>query len=211
MSCLHQCPNQNRSNFPYYNGILALLSNRTLAGSARDSGAGRAPPPRKGNGTSPGICLDWRCARAVYFLRTSTGPSCKQQSAKGLDMSTMTKRDISEHISRKLGLNQQVVKHILEEFMKQVVEELADGNKLEFRDFGIFEVLNRKPRVARNPRTGERVEVPAKRRVSFRMGRLMRDRVGQAGGTGISDVNIPGMASGPPKPQSSVQGGEPVV
>ncbi len=126
-------------------------------------------------------------------------------------MGTVTKRDISEHISRKLGLNQQAVKHIIEEFMNQVVEELANENKLEFRDFGIFEVLNRKPRVARNPRTGDRVEVPAKRRVSFRMGRLMRERVGQAGGTSISDANVPGPAPGLSNLEPLGRGSEPPV
>ena len=93
-------------------------------------------------------------------------------------MGTITKREISENIARKLGLKPAAVQEVVKELMKQVTSALAAGHKLEFRNFGIFEVLRRKGRLARNPRTGERVQVPAKRKVTFRMGRLMRDRLG---------------------------------
>ena len=55
---------------------------------------------------------------------------------------------------------------------------LAEGNRLEFRDFGVFETKRRKPRVAQNPRTLERVHVPVKWTVKFKVGRLMKERVG---------------------------------
>ena len=56
-------------------------------------------------------------------------------------------------------------------------DELARGNRLEFREFGVFEVRERAARWAQNPRTLEKVRVPAKRVVKFKVGRLMRERV----------------------------------
>ncbi len=94
-------------------------------------------------------------------------------------MATVTKREIAENVARKTGQTQLVAKAIVQKLLDEVVEELAQGNKLEFRDFGVFEVVMRKPRVGRNPRTGERVAVPEKRVVTFAMGRLMRERIQQ--------------------------------
>ncbi|NOZ23601.1 MAG: integration host factor subunit beta [Planctomycetes bacterium] len=90
---------------------------------------------------------------------------------------TVSKREIAERVARKAKQTQLVAKRIIQLFLDELIEELAHGNKLEFRDFGVFDVVQRKRRVGRNPRTGERVAVPAKRVVSFKMGRLMRDRV----------------------------------
>jgi integration host factor subunit beta len=95
-------------------------------------------------------------------------------------MATRTKREIAESVARKTAQTQLVAKAIIQKFLDEVVEELAQGNKLEFRDFGVFEVVMRKPRVGRNPRTNQRVEVPEKRVVRFSMGRLMRDRIQRA-------------------------------
>ena len=55
--------------------------------------------------------------------------------------------------------------------------ELAKGNRLEFRDFGVFETKTRVARTAQNPKTLEQVHVPAKRVVKFKMGRLMRQKL----------------------------------
>ena len=90
---------------------------------------------------------------------------------------TVSKREIAERVARKAKQTQLVTKRIIQLFLDELIEELAQGNKLEFRDFGVFDVVVRKRRVGRNPRTGERVEVPEKRVVSFKMGRLMRERV----------------------------------
>ena len=92
-------------------------------------------------------------------------------------MGTITKRDIVEHVASKTGRAQSHVKHILQTFFEEMVGELVRTNRLEFRNFGVFEVVNRKPRTGRNPRTGERVAVPAKRVVAFRMGKLMKERI----------------------------------
>ena len=57
--------------------------------------------------------------------------------------------------------------------------ELAADNRLEFRDFGVFETRSRNARVAQNPRTLERVKVPSKRSVKFKMGRLMKEKLSE--------------------------------
>ena len=59
-------------------------------------------------------------------------------------------------------------------FLDNVIDELSRGNRLEFRDFGVFEIRHRAPRVAQNPKTLERVPVPAKKTVKFKVGRLMK-------------------------------------
>ena len=70
-----------------------------------------------------------------------------------------------------------VVKDILQRFLDEIIQELAACNRLEFREFGVFEVKVRAERVAQNPRTLEKVKVPAKRVVKFKVGRSMRERV----------------------------------
>ena len=92
-------------------------------------------------------------------------------------MQTTTKRDIAERVARTTGHSQAIVKEIMHGLFEEMVESLIQGERLEFRNFGVFEVVERRPRTGRNPRTGERVAVPAKKVVNFRMGKLMRDRV----------------------------------
>ena len=65
----------------------------------------------------------------------------------------------------------------IQAFLDEITNELCHDNRLEFRDFGVFETRTRAARVAQNPKTLERVEVPAKRTVKFKMGRLMRENL----------------------------------
>ncbi|MBN1256070.1 MAG: integration host factor subunit beta [Planctomycetes bacterium] len=88
-----------------------------------------------------------------------------------------TKRELVKRIAKMTGQKQDVTKEIIQTFLGQIIEELALGNRLEFREFGVFDIVHKKPRIARNPRTGETVNVPAKRMVHFKVGRLMKKRV----------------------------------
>lgn len=90
---------------------------------------------------------------------------------------TTTKKELVGRIAEQTGQTKVVVKEILQRFLDEVVEELARGNRLEFREFGVFEVKERRARRAQNPRTLEKVDVPAKRIVKFKVGREMRARV----------------------------------
>ncbi|GAG22770.1 unnamed protein product, partial [marine sediment metagenome] len=70
-----------------------------------------------------------------------------------------------------------VAKATIQAFLDEVVNELAKGNRLEFRDFGVFSIIKNGPRVARNPQTGEKIPIPAKKRVKFKPGRIMKQKV----------------------------------
>jgi integration host factor subunit beta len=90
---------------------------------------------------------------------------------------TTTKKELVNRIADSTGHTKVVVKEVLQSFLDEIIQELSIGSRLEFREFGVFEVKERKARRAQNPRTLEKVEVPAKRVVKFKVGRLMRQRV----------------------------------
>jgi integration host factor subunit beta len=89
-------------------------------------------------------------------------------------MATTTKKDLIDWIANETGQKRTTVKRTVQCFLDRVIDELRRGNRLEFRDFGVFEIRDRAPRVAQNPKTLERVPVPAKRTVKFKVGRLMK-------------------------------------
>ncbi len=91
---------------------------------------------------------------------------------------TITKKELVNRIAESSKQTKVVVKEIVQQFLDEIVQELSIGNRLEFREFGVFEVKERAARLAQNPRTLEKVEVPAKRVVKFKVGRLMRQNVG---------------------------------
>jgi integration host factor subunit beta len=90
-------------------------------------------------------------------------------------MSTTTKKDLIDRIAHMTGQRRTAVKRTVQCFLQNVITELQLGNRLEFRDFGVFEIRERAPRIAQNPKTLERVPVPAKKTVKFKVGRLMKD------------------------------------
>ena len=92
-------------------------------------------------------------------------------------MKTVTKKDLVDRIADKTGNKRVIVKRIVQNFLDEVVGELGGGNRLEFRDFGVFEIRARAARVAQNPKTMEKVYVPCKRTVKFKIGRLMKQRL----------------------------------
>lgn len=92
-------------------------------------------------------------------------------------MSTITKKELIDRIADSTQAKRIIVKRIVQSFLNEIVTELANDNRLEFRDFGVFETRTRSSRTAQNPKTLERVEVPPKRSVKFKMGRLLRDRL----------------------------------
>jgi len=92
-------------------------------------------------------------------------------------MATITKRELAEYISQKSGNPQTNIKQILQLFLDLCIEELANGNRLEFRDFGILATVERNSRAGRNPKTGAPVAVPPKRVARFKSGRLLKEKV----------------------------------
>lgn len=92
-------------------------------------------------------------------------------------MKTVTKKDLVDRIAEQSGSKRVVVKKVIQQFLEEIIHELGEGNRLEFRDFGVFEVRARAARIAQNPKTMEKVRVPSKRTVKFKVGRLMKDRL----------------------------------
>ena len=92
-------------------------------------------------------------------------------------MSTITKKELIDRIAENTQAKRVVVKRIVQSFLNEIITELAEDNRLEFRDFGVFETRTRAARVAQNPKTLQRVQVPAKRTVKFKMGRLMKQEL----------------------------------
>lgn len=87
----------------------------------------------------------------------------------------MTKRDLVVHIANELGMVQQDVFRVIQMTLDGIVESLERGETVEFRNFGVFEVRTRKPRVGRNPgRPAEVVTIPARKVVKFKPGKIMR-------------------------------------
>ena len=102
-------------------------------------------------------------------------------------MSTITKKELIDRIADGTNYRRVQVKRIVQQFLDEIVNELGRGNRLEFRDFGVFETKLRKARKAQNPKTLEPVEVPEKRTVKFKVGRLMKQRLGDMSGVAIDD------------------------
>ena len=92
-------------------------------------------------------------------------------------MSTVNKKELTDRIADSFKMQRVVVKGIVQQFLDEIISELASGNRLEFRDFGVFSVRTRQPHMAQNPRTLERVPVPVKRTVKFKVGRQMKARI----------------------------------
>jgi integration host factor subunit beta len=88
-----------------------------------------------------------------------------------------TKRELVRRVAETTGQKQNIAKEIIQHFLDEIVDELARGHRLEFREFGIFDTIQKRARTARNPRTGQTVSVPAKTVVYFKVGRLMKARV----------------------------------
>lgn len=89
----------------------------------------------------------------------------------------MTKKEIVKQISEDLGLTQLKTKEIVQRSLDAIIHTLVSEGRIELRNFGVFEVRQRAPRKARNPRTGDKVYVPAKNVVTFKPGKEMEELV----------------------------------
>jgi len=92
-------------------------------------------------------------------------------------MSTISKKDLVDRIAEETQSKRITVNAVVQHLLDEITTELVCNNRLEFRDFGVFEPRTRAARTAQNPKTLEKVQVPAKRSVKFKMGRMMRERL----------------------------------
>ncbi len=98
----------------------------------------------------------------------------------GTANNTVTKKEIIELICSRTGIRKADVKRVIQEFLDEIIEEMSRGKRLEFREFGVFEVRRRAARMGQNPRTLQPVPVPAKNTARFKAGRRMREAVENA-------------------------------
>ena len=88
---------------------------------------------------------------------------------------TMTKRELVIRVANKLGMTQSDVAKVVEATFETISSALAEGKRWELRDFGVFEVKQRKQCIGRNPRTGEEVVIPPTRTTRFKPGKNLSD------------------------------------
>lgn len=130
---------------------------------------------------------------------------------------TLSKKDLIDLVAVRTGLKRSDVKIAVLEFVDLMREELGAGNRLEFRNFGVFEIKRRRRRSAQNPRTLERVDVPPRRTVKFKVGAGLKEMLaaldraeerglrGANGTLDASDVHV--VATDPPKPRGRKNAG----
>ncbi len=91
----------------------------------------------------------------------------------------VTKKDLAKAIASELNITALDALRAVQMTLDGIRTALVEKGRIELRNFGVFEVRKRKPRKARNPRTGEKVKVPAKMVVAFKPGREMQDEIGK--------------------------------
>jgi integration host factor subunit beta len=117
-------------------------------------------------------------------------------------MATITKKDLIDQISAATGETRVTVKKVVQAFLDSIVVELGRGNRLEFRDFGVFELKHRAARIAQNPKQpSQKVKVPARRTVKFKIGRMMKDALGSPNDGQVSSAGLKPRAAGALKAQ----------
>ena len=126
--------------------------------------------PKKHKG-KPGICV------SVSRCPDPLDPSQVRATIPSLEKRTMTKNDLVVKIAAETGLIQSQVKQIIQMTLDGMIDCLLTEGNLELRNFGVFEVVTRKPRPARNPKTGQTVMVPERKVVRFKPGKAMEERV----------------------------------
>ena len=92
-------------------------------------------------------------------------------------MPTVSKKELVDRIAEKAAAHRVAVKAVVQQLLDEIIIELSKNNRIEFRDFGVFEVITRAARISQNPKTLEKVQVPAKRTVKFKQGRLIQEKL----------------------------------
>ena len=89
----------------------------------------------------------------------------------------MTKKDIVLKIAEETNIKQVDVKKVVQRTLDHITGALSGGKTVELRNFGVFKVKTRKPRMGRNPKTGAAVSIPERKVVIFKSGMVMKKKV----------------------------------
>ena len=108
----------------------------------------------------------------------------------------MTKKDIVKNISEQIGLPRLRTKDLVQMTFDALVETLVKDGRVELRNFGVFQIKRREPRMGRNPRTGEKVPVEARNVVIFKPGKEMEAKVRSFNGAVVSSAFVSGSTEG---------------
>jgi integration host factor subunit beta len=108
----------------------------------------------------------------------------------------MTKADLVEEVTQLGDLTRRDGEMIVDTIFDSVIHALRTGDKIEIRGFGSFRIRQRKPRTGRNPKTGAKVDVPAKRVPYFKPSKELRDLVNPKGSTPEPDKTKPDANNG---------------
>ncbi len=97
---------------------------------------------------------------------------------------TLTKADMAESLFNELGLNKNEARELVNLYFEELTASLAVGEQIKLSGFGNFDLRDKNERPGRNPKTGQKVSIPARRVVTFRAGYKLRARVQAYTGTG---------------------------
>ena len=92
-------------------------------------------------------------------------------------MSALTKAEMAEFLHQELGLSKKDAKNLVDSFFEEIRLALENNEPVKLSGFGNFELRDKRERPGRNPKTGEEVEISARRVVTFKPGQKLRDRV----------------------------------
>ena len=123
---------------------------------------------------------------------------------RGYVLATTTKKDLALKISQETGCKKNLGSKMVDVVFEAMRESLIDGRRIEIRGFGVFQVKETRPKpAARNPRTGQIIYVPARRKTHFRPGKLLKEELHKP----IDDQPAPpqnvGYQPPPPSPNHS--------
>jgi nucleoid DNA-binding protein len=93
-------------------------------------------------------------------------------------MATMTKKNLVQKIAQKKGMHPNEVRNVIQAFLDEMTDALTHGDRLEFRDFGVFEIVERKRKIGRNPKNPSvPIAIPARKAVKFTPGKKMKQSI----------------------------------
>ena len=93
-------------------------------------------------------------------------------------MPTITKRGLAKILAEEMGLKKTLAYQCVDALFQAMAESIIQGNRIEVRGFGVWEVNETNAKNARNPKTGEQVYVPARRKVMFKAGKILKEALG---------------------------------
>lgn len=107
-------------------------------------------------------------------------------------MATMTKKRLIQKIALRTGLHPNEVRSVVQQFLDDITDALANGDRLEFRDFGVFEIVTRKQKIGRNPKNASvPIVIPERKAVKFTPGKKMKQHVEEGKPISTESQHIP--------------------